>query len=963
MFRNTMNFVIDSPINAMAVSRDGLLAVAGRSLLKVYGLSHENQTFGNELFNLRSSNLKNLNFSNSDVTWCPLDNDILATAATNGAVVVWNLHHSNKSKIGVVFNDHKRTVNKVCFHSNDPNTLLSGSQDGCMKLFDLRKKEAATTFVSNSESVRDVQFSPHWTYHFASVQETGNVEIWDIRKPEKPECNFLAHDGPVFACEWHPNQESYKWLATGGRDKTIKVWDLSNRSKPVSVFNVHTITPVSKLKWRPDKDFHIGSCSLVVDFSVYVWDIKRPFVPFAIFGTRKDVTTGLAWKNSAFTFISSCKDGTIYKHRFEVDAYYPAEHYPPIGIDLNPFGDVAFSTTDFIYRHSQTLNNANNNNNNNQQTISSFNSANLNKIKSKTLFNNSNYQATNNAISSNLNTTIQNANIISQSNTYSSSLTQNIELQNYHLIDRDSKNNRIVGSPSNQHSQKFLINGLNNTSLSSIGPYSYNISVPISYKKTNESILADHFRCMISYMMLFTSKNFFGMPNDLTNEISMNYFIYSAKNYLLCDRLFEELCEHNAQVSISLQRYQIAQTWRIIRHMFSILGRHPTSSGGAGNNPSGGSLPNMPPINDALGISLQNTSDYKIKNENPSRHTSGGTRHFSGNNSATMINNVNHQLFAKDSRDSDEEENNDNLEVQNHLPSLKQETIPSNKFVVDFFDFQSNNVDADLEQRSSHFQRITDDNFYEYEMNCQDWELQRESILHRHNIAEYGIQMNELNANNPGDNSLITNYEGNSSISYEEDDELEFNATESPGFFNDNLQSLLLIKNPTSHLLWPFIDSVANMLNYYVDIGDVQTAVSIILVLGDRIKQITSIDKQTINIWFRSYISLLHRFRLWNISTRVIQLSTDSNIQGINQTSTSVLVYCALCCKSIRHGSVLCEKCHTQPSSCSICHVSVRGLYIWCQGCAHGGHLQHMLEWFKNNTLCPAGCGHQCEMC
>ena len=40
----------------------------------------------------------------------------------------------------------------------------------------------------------------------------------------------------------------------------------------------------------------------------------------------------------------------------------------------------------------------------------------------------------------------------------------------------------------------------------------------------------------------------------------------------------------------------------------------------------------------------------------------------------------------------------------------------------------------------------------------------------------------------------------------------------------------------------------------------------------------------------------------------------------------------------------------------------VRGLYAWCQGCAHGGHLHHMKEWFTKNNLCPAGCGHACDL-
>lgn len=34
-----------------------------------------------------------------------------------------------------VFQEHKRTVNRVCFHENEPRTLLSASQDGHIKLF------------------------------------------------------------------------------------------------------------------------------------------------------------------------------------------------------------------------------------------------------------------------------------------------------------------------------------------------------------------------------------------------------------------------------------------------------------------------------------------------------------------------------------------------------------------------------------------------------------------------------------------------------------------------------------------------------------------------------------------------------------------------------------------------------------------------------------------------------------
>lgn len=73
---------------------------------------------------------------------------------------------------------------------------------------------------SNTESIRDVQFSPQLLHAFAAVSENGNVQLWDVRRPDKCTHQFTAHSGPVFACDWHPE---CNWLATASRDKTIKV--------------------------------------------------------------------------------------------------------------------------------------------------------------------------------------------------------------------------------------------------------------------------------------------------------------------------------------------------------------------------------------------------------------------------------------------------------------------------------------------------------------------------------------------------------------------------------------------------------------------------------------------------------------------------------------------------------------------------------------------------------------------
>ncbi|XP_032663796.1 GATOR complex protein WDR24 isoform X2 [Odontomachus brunneus] len=335
MTSKTVCITQEGPANALALNKDNSqVVIAGRNVFKILTLLEDRFE---ETCNLRVGKNLNLNFSCNDVAWNLIDDHILATAATNGAVVVWNLNRPSRSKQEHVFMDHKRTVNKVSFHTTEPMILISGSQDGTMKCFDLRTKEAVKTFLSNTESVRDVQFCPHQLHMFAAVSENGHVQQWDMRRPDRYFQHFTAHSGPIFACDWHP--ESI-WLATASRDKTIKVWDLS--AKPSCDYTIHTIASVGRIKWRPQKKYHIASCALVVDCSINVWDIRRPYIPFASFNEHKDIPTGVAWRGSSQSFLSTSRDCTLYHHVFE-DSTRPASKANPQGIALNPNGDIVYA--------------------------------------------------------------------------------------------------------------------------------------------------------------------------------------------------------------------------------------------------------------------------------------------------------------------------------------------------------------------------------------------------------------------------------------------------------------------------------------------------------------------------------------------------------------------------------------------------------------------------------------------
>ena len=122
------------------------------------------------------------------------------------------------------------------------------------------------------------------------------------------------------------------------------------------------------------------------------------------------------------------------------------------------------------------------------------------------------------------------------------------------------------------------------------------------------------------------------------------------------------------------------------------------------------------------------------------------------------------------------------------------------------------------------------------------------------------------------------------------------------------------------------------------------------------------LDKEQVEFWFLAYVDLLHRLKLWNIATEIIQQATNLPVvQEVNEISTNVSLHCGSCGHSVPPTKYNCLKCNNVLSQCCICHQTVRGLYVWCQGCSHGGHSNHIKEWLKDNKECPAGCGHLCQ--
>jgi len=72
--------------------------------------------------------------------------------------------------------------------------------------------------------------------------------------------------------------------------------------------------------------------------------------------------------------------------------------------------------------------------------------------------------------------------------------------------------------------------------------------------------------------------------------------------------------------------------------------------------------------------------------------------------------------------------------------------------------------------------------------------------------------------------------------------------------------------------------------------------------------------------------------------------------------------YCPRCLKPANPDTNICHSCWDFAFRCAICTNAVRGLFTVCMACGHGGHVEHMMEWFTEKTVCPSGCGCNCTL-
>ncbi|ELU37909.1 WD40 domain-containing protein [Rhizoctonia solani AG-1 IA] len=211
-----------------------------------------------------------------DVEWSHQNfSNIIITAFGAGELVSWDLNKASGAKFGRA-QCTSRPKRHLWKQIGPPrvigSVLLTASQDGYVKYWDLRSFKPVVQIAHHGMAVRALAFSPGTESAQALVGlETGQLLRYDFRSPKTALDRLpVAHSSAILSIDWQSigSGGTAGWAATGGMDKTVKIWDMNApQMATLPIHTLHTTHPVKQAAWRPGYETEIAVVHLTPGIS------------------------------------------------------------------------------------------------------------------------------------------------------------------------------------------------------------------------------------------------------------------------------------------------------------------------------------------------------------------------------------------------------------------------------------------------------------------------------------------------------------------------------------------------------------------------------------------------------------------------------------------------------------------------------------------------------------------------
>lgn len=181
-----------------------------------------------KLFDVNSSQSLATYVGHTDLVFCstfsPFNKNTFASVSCDGTLKLWDTTCPSRAIMTVKDADSAELLS--CDWSNgDANLVVTGSSDGLIKGFDIRKMTKPTFELYGCESaVRRVQCSYDSAYRLAASSFDNSTRVWNASESSEPTETFFNHSEFTYGLDWSPFNRNQ--LVDCGWDSLVHVFSI-----------------------------------------------------------------------------------------------------------------------------------------------------------------------------------------------------------------------------------------------------------------------------------------------------------------------------------------------------------------------------------------------------------------------------------------------------------------------------------------------------------------------------------------------------------------------------------------------------------------------------------------------------------------------------------------------------------------------------------------------------------------